>query len=99
MRNVLQERLRQHWMAEGSPLWIRPVAPQWGCRFGRDVVIEPQTHLRGTCQIGDNSRFGPGSLIEDAELAGRPVVTSVVRQAKVGDGVSVSLYAHLAPLQ
>jgi bifunctional N-acetylglucosamine-1-phosphate-uridyltransferase/glucosamine-1-phosphate-acetyltransferase GlmU-like protein len=32
------------------------------CRFGRDVVVEPQTHFRGCCSIGDNSKLGPGSI-------------------------------------
>ncbi len=96
---MLQERLRQHWMAEGVT-FIDPASCTLseGCEFGRDVVIEPQTHLRGRCQIGDHSRLGPGSLIEDAELGcGVSVVMSVVRQAKVGNDVSVGPYAHLRP--
>ena len=96
---MLQERLRQHWMAEGVT-FVDPASCTLseGCQFGRDVVIEPQTHLRGRCQIGDESRLGPGSLIEDAELGrGVSVVMSVVREATVGDGVSVGPYAHLRP--
>jgi len=96
---MLQERLRQHWMAEGVT-FIDPASCTLseGCEFGRDVVIEPQTHLRGRCQVGDRSRLGPGSLIEDAELGcGVSVVMSVVRQAKVGNDVSVGPYAHLRP--
>jgi bifunctional UDP-N-acetylglucosamine pyrophosphorylase/glucosamine-1-phosphate N-acetyltransferase len=96
---MLQERLRQHWMAEGVT-FVDPASCTLseGCQFGRDVVIEPQTHLRGHCQIGDDCRLGPGSLIEDATL-GRSVsvVMSVVRQASVGDEVSVGPYAHLRP--
>ena len=96
---MLQERLRQHWMAEGVT-FVDPASCTLseGCQFGRDVVIEPQTHLRGHCQIGDDSRLGPGSLIEDATLGrGVSVVMSVVRQASVGDEVSVGPYAHLRP--
>ena len=96
---MLQERLRQHWMAEGVT-FVDPASCTLseGCQFGRDVVIEPQTHLRGRCLIGDESRLGPGSLIEDAELGrGVSVVMSVVREATVGDGVSVGPYAHLRP--
>ena len=96
---MLQERLRQHWMAEGVT-FVDPASCTLseGCQFGRDVVIEPQTHLRGHCQIGDDCRLGPGSLIEAATL-GRSVsvVMSVVRQASVGDEVSVGPYAHLRP--
>jgi len=45
---LLQERLRQHWMAEGVT-FIDPASCTLSeeCHFGRDVVIEPQTHLRG----------------------------------------------------
>ena len=96
---MLQERLRQHWMAEGVT-FVDPASCTLseGCQFGRDVVIEPQTHLRGSCQIGDDCRLGPGSLIEDATLGrGVSVVMSVVRQASVGDEVSVGPYAHLRP--
>ena len=96
---MLQERLRHHWMAEGVT-FVDPASCTLseGCQFGRDVVIEPQTHLRGRCQIGDDSRLGPGSLIEDATLGrGVSVVMSVVRQASVGDEVSVGPYAHLRP--
>ena len=96
---MLQERLRQHWMAEGVT-FVDPVSCTLseGCQFGRDVVIEPQTHLRGRCQIGDESRIGPGSLIEDAELGrGVTVVMSVVREATVGDGVCIGPFAHLRP--
>ncbi len=96
---MLQERLRHHWMAEGVT-FVDPASCTLseGCQFGRDVVIEPQTHLRGRCQIGDESRLGPGSLIEDAELGrGVTVVMSVVREATVGDGVCIGPFAHLRP--
>lgn len=96
---MLQERLRHHWMAEGVT-FVDPATCTLseGCQFGRDVVIEPQTHLRGRCQIGDESRLGPGSLIEDAELGrGVTVVMSVVREATVGDGVCIGPFAHLRP--
>ncbi|MEK9631210.1 MAG: bifunctional UDP-N-acetylglucosamine diphosphorylase/glucosamine-1-phosphate N-acetyltransferase GlmU, partial [Synechococcus sp.] len=96
---MLQERLRHHWMAEGVT-FVDPASCTLseGCQFGRDVVIEPQTHLRGRCQIGDESRLGPGSLIEDATLGrGVSVVMSVVRQATVGDGVCIGPFAHLRP--
>ena len=96
---VLQQRLRAHWMAEGVT-FIDPSSCTLSedCRFGRDVVIEPQTHLRGTCRIGDNCRLGPGSLLEDAELGNDvTVLHSVVREATVGNGVAIGPFAHLRP--
>ena len=96
---VLQQRLRDHWMAEGVT-FIDPSSCTLSedCRFGRDVVIEPQTHLRGTCRIGENCRLGPGSLLEDAELGNDvTVLHSVVREATVGNGVAIGPFAHLRP--
>ena len=96
---VLQQRLREHWMAEGVT-FIDPASCTLSatCQFGRDVVIEPQTHFRGDCRIGDNCRLGPGTLVEDA-LIGDEVtaVHSVIRQASVGNGVAIGPFAHLRP--
>ena len=96
---VLQQRLRDHWMAEGVT-FTDPFSCTLSehCQIGRDVVIEPQTHLRGDCRIGDNCRLGPGCLIEDAELGtGVTAVHSVIREARVGDGVAIGPFAHLRP--
>ena len=61
-------------------------------------MVEPQTHFRGCCSIGDNSKLGPGTLIDNASLGDRvEVVQSVVREAKVGDDVSIGPFAHLRP--
>ena len=96
---VLQQRLRDHWMAEGVT-FVDPSSCTLSenCRFGRDVVIEPQTHLRGVCRIGDNCRLGPGSLLEDAELGNDvTVLQSVIREATVGNDVAIGPFAHLRP--
>ena len=96
---LLQQRLRHHWMDEGVS-FIDPdsCTLSEGCSFGRDVVIEPQTHFRGTCQIGDNCRIGPGSLIENASLGSKvSVVHSVVREASIGNEVAIGPFAHIRP--
>ena len=96
---LLQERLRDHWMNEGVT-FVDPSSCTLSehCSFGRDVVIEPQTHLRGICSIGDGCRIGPGSLVENASLGKEvSVVLSVVRESQVGDGVAIGPYAHLRP--
>ena len=96
---LLQQRLRDHWMDEGVT-FVDPgsCTLSEGCRFGRDVVIEPQTHLRGVCRVGDNCRLGPGSLIQDAEIGdGVTVLHSVIQQACVGNQVAIGPYAHLRP--
>ena len=96
---LLQQRLREHWMDQGVT-FIDPSSCTVSetCQFGTDVVIEPQTHLRGTCQIGDNCRLGPGSFLEDAVLeTGVTVVHSVINRAKVGSNTTVGPFAHLRP--
>lgn len=96
---LLQQRLRDHWMDQGVT-FVDPSSCTLSesCRFGRDVVIEPQTHLRGVCSIGDNCRLGPGSLLEDSELAENvSVLHSVVRGAKVARDVAIGPFAHLRP--
>ena len=96
---VLQQRLRDQWMAEGVT-FVDPGSCTLSedCRFGRDVVIEPQTHLRGSCRIGDNCRLGPGSLLDNAELGNDvSVLHSIVREATVGNGVAIGPFAHLRP--
>ena len=96
---LLQQRLRLHWMDEGVT-FIDPdsCTLSEGCHFGRDVVIEPQTHLRGSCKVGDNCRLGPGTLLENASLGnGVSVVHSVVREAQVGNDVAIGPFAHLRP--
>ncbi|HJN35173.1 MAG TPA: bifunctional UDP-N-acetylglucosamine diphosphorylase/glucosamine-1-phosphate N-acetyltransferase GlmU [Prochlorococcaceae cyanobacterium Fu_MAG_50] len=97
--SMLQERLKEHWLMEGVT-FTDPASCTLseGCSFGRDVVIEPQTHLRGCCQIGDGCRLGPGTLVEDAVLGERVrVIHSVVREARVGSDVAVGPFAHLRP--
>ena len=96
---LLQQRLKEHWMDEGVT-FIDPDSCSLSetCRFGRDVVIEPQTHLRGSCRIGDNCRLGPGSFLEHAVLGeGVTVLHSVVIKAEVGNNTAIGPFAHLRP--
>jgi bifunctional UDP-N-acetylglucosamine pyrophosphorylase/glucosamine-1-phosphate N-acetyltransferase len=96
---VLQQRLRDHWMDEGVT-FVDPASCTLSedCSFGSDVVIEPQTHLRGACRIGDNCRLGPGSLLDNADLGcDVTVIQSVVRDARVGNDVAIGPFAHIRP--
>jgi bifunctional UDP-N-acetylglucosamine pyrophosphorylase/glucosamine-1-phosphate N-acetyltransferase len=68
------------------------------CRFGQDVVVEPQCHFRGSSSIGDGCRIGPGCLIEDSSLgAGVTVLYSVLRQVQVADHCAIGPFAQLRP--
>lgn len=96
---ALQERLKRHWMAEGVS-FVDPASCTLseGCRFGQDVVVEPQCHFRGSSSIGDGCRIGPGCLIEDSNLgAGVTVLYSVLRQVQVGEHCAIGPFAQLRP--
>lgn len=96
---VLQQRLRDHWMREGVS-FVDPgsCTLSEGTRFGRDVMVEPQCHFRGTNTIGEGCRIGPGCLVEDTTLeAGVEVLHSVLRGAVVGGRCSVGPFAQLRP--
>ena len=96
---ALQERLKRHWMAEGVS-FVDPASCTLSedCRFGQDVVVEPQCHFRGSSSIGDGCRIGPGCLIEDSSLgAGATVLYSVLRQVQVAERCSIGPFAQLRP--
>ncbi|MFN9644353.1 MAG: bifunctional UDP-N-acetylglucosamine diphosphorylase/glucosamine-1-phosphate N-acetyltransferase GlmU [Cyanobacteriota bacterium] len=94
---VLQDRLRRHWMAEGVT-FTDPASCTLSddTRFGRDVLVEPQCHVRGANAIGDGCRIGPGCLIEDSTLDDDvAVIASVVRQSRVARGGAIGPFAQL----
>ena len=96
---ALQERLKRHWMAEGVS-FVDPASCTLSedCRFGQDVVVEPQCHFRGSSSIGDGCRIGPGCLIEDSNLAaGVTVLYSVLRQVHVAEHCAIGPFAQLRP--
>jgi bifunctional UDP-N-acetylglucosamine pyrophosphorylase/glucosamine-1-phosphate N-acetyltransferase len=94
---VLQERQRRHWMAEGVS-FTDPASCTLseGTRFGRDVLVEPQCHFRGSTTIGNGCRIGPGCLIENSSLAdGVEVLYSVLRDSTVEESSVVGPFAQL----
>ena len=96
---ALQERLKRQWMAEGVS-FVDPASCTLSedCRFGQDVVVEPQCHFRGSSSIGDGCRIGPGCLIEDSNLAaGVTVLYSVLRQVHVAEHCAIGPFAQLRP--
>jgi bifunctional UDP-N-acetylglucosamine pyrophosphorylase/glucosamine-1-phosphate N-acetyltransferase len=91
------EAVREHWMREGVT-FTDPASCTLsdGTRFGRDVVVDPQCHFRGDVLIGDRCHIGPGSLIENSEIAEEvEVLLSVVRDSQVAKGCAIGPYAQL----
>lgn len=94
---ILQTRIKDDWMAAGVTL-IDPDSTTIDdtVRLQPDVIIEPQTHLRGNTTIGSGCRIGPGSLIENSDIGENvTVLYSVVSESTVAAGSRIGPYAHL----
>jgi bifunctional UDP-N-acetylglucosamine pyrophosphorylase/glucosamine-1-phosphate N-acetyltransferase len=94
---VLQERIKDDWMAAGVTL-INPdtITIDDTVTLEPDVIIEPHSHLRGTTQVGKGSRIGPGSLIENSNLGEDvTVLYSVITDSQVSSGCRIGPYSHL----
>jgi bifunctional UDP-N-acetylglucosamine pyrophosphorylase/glucosamine-1-phosphate N-acetyltransferase len=91
---VLQERIKDDWMAAGVTL-INPdtITIDDTVTLEPDVIIEPHSHLRGTTQVGKGSRIGPGSLIENSTLGEDvTVLYSVITDSQVSSGCRIGPY-------
>lgn len=94
---ILQDRIKDDWLAAGVTI-IDPdsITIDETVELGTDVVIEPQTHLRGNTKIDPGSRIGPGSLIENSQIgANVQVLYSVISDSRVGDNSRIGPYTHL----
>ncbi len=94
---ILQRRVKEKWMLAGVTL-IDPtsITIDETVELQPDVIIEPQTHLRGNTVIQTGSHIGPGSLIENSQLAENVRVQySVVTDSTVQAGSRIGPYAHL----
>ena len=95
--DVLQTRVKDDWMAAGVTL-IDPdsITIDDTVLLQRDVIIEPQTHIRGRTVVGAGSRIGPGSLIENSMIGKNvKVLYSVISDSMVADHTRIGPYAHL----
>jgi len=66
--------------------------------LGRDVVVEPQTQLRGHTTVADGATVGPDTTLTDCEVGeGASVVRTHGSSAVIGAGASVGPFAYLRP--
>ncbi|MBD2528836.1 bifunctional UDP-N-acetylglucosamine diphosphorylase/glucosamine-1-phosphate N-acetyltransferase GlmU [Nostoc flagelliforme FACHB-838] len=94
---ILQKRVKEKWMLAGVTL-IDPasITIDETVELQPDVIIEPQTHLRGNTVIQTGSHIGPGSLIENSQLSENVTVQySVVINSIVQAGSRIGPYTHL----
>ncbi|MFB2936030.1 bifunctional UDP-N-acetylglucosamine diphosphorylase/glucosamine-1-phosphate N-acetyltransferase GlmU [Aerosakkonemataceae cyanobacterium BLCC-F154] len=94
---ILQDRVKDYWMTSGVTL-IDPDSTTIDdtVEIQPDVIIEPQTHLRGKTVIGTGSRIGPGCLIENSQIGENvTVLYSVITDSIVQSGTRIGPYTHL----
>ena len=95
--DIFQRRIQAKWLLAGVTL-INPasITIDETVELQPDVIIEPQTHLRGKTVIKSGSRIGPGSLIENSDLGENvTVLYSVVTDSMIQDNTRIGPYAHL----
>jgi bifunctional UDP-N-acetylglucosamine pyrophosphorylase / glucosamine-1-phosphate N-acetyltransferase len=94
---MLQTRIKDDWLMRGVTL-VDPasITIDDTVTIGSDVVIEPQTHLRGNTTIGSGCRIGPGSMLENATVGDRTAILfSVIKDSSVASDTTIGPYAHL----
>jgi bifunctional UDP-N-acetylglucosamine pyrophosphorylase/glucosamine-1-phosphate N-acetyltransferase len=94
---ILQNRVKETWMKAGVTL-IDPdsITIDDTVQLYPDVIVEPQTHLRGKTVIRTGSRIGPGTLIENSLIGENvTVLYSVVINSIVQAQTRVGPYTHL----
>jgi bifunctional UDP-N-acetylglucosamine pyrophosphorylase / glucosamine-1-phosphate N-acetyltransferase len=95
--DILQNRIKDKWLLAGVTMIDRAsITIDDTVKLGSNVVLEPQTHLRGNTTIGAASRIGPGCSIENSTIGSNSTVLySVISDSQVSDGVKIGPYAHL----
>ncbi|XFA73386.1 bifunctional UDP-N-acetylglucosamine diphosphorylase/glucosamine-1-phosphate N-acetyltransferase GlmU [Thermosynechococcaceae cyanobacterium Okahandja] len=94
---ILQTRTKEAWMKAGVTL-IDPASTtiEDTVELAADVVIEPQTHLRGATRIGSGSHIGPGCLIQNSTLGeGVTARYSVITDSQIADYSDIGPFAHI----
>ena len=94
---LLRRRVNNQLMLSGVTI-IDPVstyiAP--GVKVGRDTIIHPNTHLRGSTVIGEECSIGPNTIIENTQIGSRcTVLCSVLESAVLEDDIEMGPFGHL----
>lgn len=96
---IARDRINEHLMAEGvtfidpAQAWIGPDAT-----IGRDTVIWPQTHMIGTCAIGEDCTVGPNTRLTNVRCGnGCTLDETVAIDAVLENDVNCGPRAYLRP--
>ncbi|MDQ6607699.1 MAG: bifunctional UDP-N-acetylglucosamine diphosphorylase/glucosamine-1-phosphate N-acetyltransferase GlmU [Actinomycetota bacterium] len=99
VRAVAQRRIHERHMRAGVTI-VDPLATviDIDVEIGADTEIAPFSSLHGTTTIGEGSMIGPHTTLVDACVGdGATILHAYVKEAEVGDRVSVGPFAYLRP--
>jgi len=94
---VIRRRINEHWMHAGVTM-VDPATTylEADVQIGRDTVIYPNTHVKGSSQVGKRCQLGPNSIICDSNVGdGCRLLASVVESAILEDGAEIGPFGHL----
>ena len=96
---IARDRINEQLMAAGvtfidpAQAWIGP-----DCTIGRDTIIWPQTHLIGTCHVGQNCQLGPNTRLTNTSAGNDCVIDETVAiDTVLENGVDCGPRAYLRP--
>ncbi len=99
LTGIARDRINQRLMTEGvtfidpAQAWIGPDAT-----IGRDTIVWPQTHLIGSCRIGEGCQLGPNTRLTDVAAGDRCVIDETVAiDAVLENDVECGPRAYLRP--
>ncbi len=66
--------------------------------IGRDVIIEANTHIRGSTKILSNCIIGPNTFIENSNVGVNCAISnSTVYDSQIMDHIKIGPYSHIRP--
>lgn len=96
---IARDRINEQLMAAGvtfidpAQAWIGP-----DCTIGRDTIVWPQTHLIGTCHVGQNCQLGPNTRLTNTSAGDDCVIDETVAiDAVLENDVDCGPRAYLRP--
>ncbi len=66
--------------------------------IGKDVIIEANTHIRGSSKISNDCVIGPNSYIENSHVGSHcEISNSTVYDSQIMDHIKIGPYSHIRP--
>ena len=94
---VMRQRINERLMLAGTT--ISDPATTYidhGVRIGMDTTVHPNTRIEGATTVGEDCDIGPNAIVDASAIGDHcRVAASVVRGARLEEGVTVGPYAHI----